>query len=295
MNAKLLFIFSMLVFGTVGLPVKLLPLESSEIALYRALLAFGALFIYQMIRGKPMPQEQRRKAMPLMLITGAVMGINWVFLFEAYRHTSISVATLCYYMAALIVTAISPLVFKEKTHRFQLFCFAGSLVGLVLIVGTDTGTGSNHTLGVVYGLIAAVLYATVITLNKLLPGVDGLQRTLWQFLGAIGVLVPYALIKGSWQLGRLDLAGWALLLLLGLFHTGFTYFCYFTSMQGLRGQEIALLSFLDPLVALIVSAVVLREAISPLQILGGLMILVFSYLSERRPSLLKPRQNGGAS
>lgn len=280
MKPRLLFILSMLIFGSIGLFVRQLPLSSAEIALYRAILAALSIGLYMKLSGKPFHYQLIRPRLKLLLFTGLLMGLNWVLLFEAYRHTTVSVATLCYNMAALIVTLLSPLLFKERNTGIQWFCFLMALLGLALIVGADFGSREGSLPGVLLALAAALLYATVILLNKLNAQLPGTQRTLVQFLGAVAVLLPYSLLSGGFSLHRLSLQGVALMLTLGIFHTGITYLWYFSAVGSLKGREIALLSFLDPLVAVLLSALVLREPFGPLQALGGLMILLFTYLSE---------------
>lgn len=283
MKPRMLLALSMVVFGTIGLFVRFIPLSSGEIALYRALLAAVTILIYLKASGKGLKLSQIGPALPKLLLTGMVMGLNWVLLFEAYRHTTVAIATICYYMAALIVTVLSPLIFRERSSPFQLLCFGLSLVGLVLMMNvTEGSTASNHLLGILLGLAAALLYATVIISNKLIKGTPGIHRTLIQFFGAILVLIPYSLLSEPLRIGQLSLPGIALMLTVGIFHTGITYCWYFTAIQQVPGREIALMSFLDPLVAVLLSAVVLRESLSPLQGLGGLMILLFTWLSERR-------------
>ena len=191
MKPRALLALSMVVFGTIGLFVRLIPLKSHEIALYRAVLAGLVIFLFQKAKGRPPGIGRYRAALPRLLLSGVMMGLNWVFLFEAYRHTTVAIATICYYMAALLVTVLSPLIFKEKSSPFQLLCFALSLLGLVLmLLQPGAGAPADHRLGILFGLLAAILYAGVIIMNKLIPGVPGTERTLIQFLGAVGVLLP---------------------------------------------------------------------------------------------------------
>lgn len=282
MKPKTLLALSMVVFGTIGLFVRLIPLSSQEIALYRAILAGLVIFLYLKIKGRPLGMKEHRATLPRLLISGVMMGLNWLFLFEAYRHTTVAIATICYYMAALIVTVLSPLIFKEKSSPFQLLCFALSLLGLVLmLLQPGESEAKDHRMGILFGLMAAFLYAGVIIMNKLIPGIPGTQRTVIQFLGAIGVLAPYSLLGGSLKIMQIDMRGLLLMLTVGIFHTGITYCWYFEAVRHLKGRQIALMSFLDPLVAVLLSALALKEALSPLQMLGGLMVILFTYLSER--------------
>ena len=212
------------------------------------------------------------------------MAFNWILLFQAYKYTTVSVATLSYYFAPVIVTVACPILFKEKMGAKQWICFAMSTLGIVLITGIgDLSTGNNHFVGILFGLGAACLYATVILLNKFIKTVDGIHRTLLQFLAAIVVLVPYVLSTGGITLGRLHATGWVNLLIVGLVHTGITYCMYFSSLKELPGQKAAILSYIDPLVAVLVSVTVLGEAMTLWQAVGGLLILGFTLWNELSP------------
>lgn len=280
-NATVMLTLSMLIFGTIGLVVRHIPLPSGEIALYRAVLALLLLGAYLAVTREGFGIGAVRRELPLLLLSGAAMGVNWILLFEAYRYTTISVATLSYYFAPVIVMALSPLLFRERLTAKRLICFVLSTVGLVLVIGvTELGEGSTHLTGILFGLGAAVLYATVILLNKTIKTVAGIQRTFWQFIAATAVLIPYVLCTGGVTVGNLDGGGWTALLIVGFIHTGVTYCLYFSSLKELPGHKIALLSYIDPLTAVVLSMTVLKEAVSPWQLVGGGMILAFTLISE---------------
>lgn len=287
-SPRLLLILSMVAFGTVALVVRRIPLPSGEIALWRAVLAAAALLLYTRFSGQPLRRSQLQGAWRLVL-SGALMGFNWVALFEAYRFTSISVATLTYYLAPLLVTALSALLLKERMTRLQVVCLFLSLLGLALIIDLGRAGGSNILLGVLFGLLSAVLYASVVMVNRFVQGVSGVHRTLVQFLAAIAVLLPYNLLRGELQLFHMPVSGWPALLLLGLLHTGTMYCLYFAAIQHLKGHEIAILSYIDPLVALLCSALFLGERMGLLQVVGGLIILASSYVSGR--AVQDPRES----
>lgn len=280
LNPRLMLIISMTVFGTIGLFVRNVPLPSGELALYRAVLAAMLIGFYLLITKQRIPFAKMKKEIPLLLFSGAAMGINWILLFEAYKYTSVSVATLSYYFAPVIVTLLCPILFREKLTIKQIICFVMSTLGLVLITGLGDITGTNHFKGILCGLGAAVFYATVILLNKFIKGVDGIHRTFLQFIAAIAVLIPYVGFTGGVTLGSLDGKGWIFLLVVGLVHTGITYCMYFSSLKELPGQKAAILSYIDPLVAVIISVTVLREEMALLQIVGGVLILGFTLLNE---------------
>ena len=284
LSARTMLIVSMSIFGTIGLFVRNIPLPSSEIALYRAVLAAILIGAFLLVTKQKIPFAKIKKEIPLLVLSGVAMGFNWILLFEAYKYTTVSVATLSYYFAPVIVTVACPVLFKEKMGVKQIICFVMSTLGIVLITGIgDLSQGSSHIKGILFGLGAATLYATVILLNKFTKTVDGIHRTFMQFLSAIAVLVPYVLFTDGVNIGTLNGRGWAFLLVIGLVHTGITYCLYFSSLKEMSGQKVAILSYIDPLVAVLISVVVLKEPLTPLQAVGGLMILGFTLWNEISP------------
>lgn len=274
----------MVIFGTIGLFVRNIPVSSGELALYRAVLASVMLGAYLLITKQALPLGKIRRALPLLILSGIAMGFNWILLFEAYKYTTVSVATLSYYFAPVIVTVACPILFREKLGPRQWLCFAMATLGIVLITGLgDLQPGSHHLTGILFGLGAACLYATVMLLNKAIRGVEGIQRTFIQFLAAAAVLLPYVLMTGGIHLSALDGKGWAFLLIVGLVHTGITYCLYFSTLKALPGQKAAILSYIDPLVAVLVSVLVLGEDMTLTQIIGGLLILGFALWNELTP------------
>lgn len=274
------FALSMLIFGTIALFVRGVGLSSAEIALARALLAALLVGAYLLLRKTNPVKGIKRKDLLLLLLSGAAMGFNWILLFEAYRYTTVSLATLSYYFAPTIVTLLSPLLFRERMSARGALCFVASTAGMVLIVGVSGGGGNNDLVGILFGLGAAALYATVMLLNKSITSVSGLSRTFLQFIASIVILTPYVLLSGGVHFGTLNATGMVALLVVGLVHTGITYCMYFSSLWQLKGAEAALLSYIDPLVAVIVSVAFLSEPITAWQILGGMLILGASLLNE---------------
>ena len=284
-KATWMLVTAMLIFGTLGLFVRNVPVSSGELALYRAILATGMIGLFLLVTRQPVPFAAIKKEVPLLLLSGAAMGFNWILLFEAYRYTTVSAATLSYYFAPVIVTVISPFLFREKLSLRQMICFVMSTVGIVMITATgDLSAGSNNLVGIAFGLGAAVLYATVILLNKFIKGVAGLHRTFLQFLAAIVVLIPYVAFSGAFSLGALDGMGWLNLLILGLVHTGVAYCLYFPALKDLPGQRAAILSYLDPLVAVLLSVTVLGEGMTTWQAVGGVLILGFTLWDALAPA-----------
>lgn len=280
-KARLMIVLSMAIFGTIAVFVRNIQVSSAELALYRAVLASVMIGGFLLITQQKIPFGKIRKELILLLVSGVAMGFNWILLFEAYKYTTVSAATLSYYFAPVIVTVVCPLLFREKLTRKQLICFVMSTIGIVLITGIGEmgGAGTDH-IGIAFGLSAAVLYATVVLLNKFIKNVDGIHRTFLQFLAAIAVLIPYVALTSGMHLGQLETTGWTNLLVVGLVHTGIAYCMYFSSLKEVSGQEAAILSYVDPLVAVLISVTVLGESMGFWQMLGGGLILGFTLWNE---------------
>ena len=238
---------------------------------------------YFIITKQKIEVRRLKKELILLLVSGMAMGFNWILLFEAYKYTTVSVATLSYYFAPVIVTVVCPLLFKEILTGKQILCFIMSTLGLVMITGIGRVGGGRDFVGILFGLGAAVFYATVVLLNKFIKNVDGIHRTFLQFLSAVVILIPYVVMTSGVTLGKLNGIGWVNLLIVGLVHTGATYCMYFSSLKELPGQKAAILSYIDPLVAVLISVAVLGETMTLWQAIGGLLILGFTLWNEISP------------
>ena len=283
LNPRFMLITSMTIFGTLGPFVRNIPVSSGELALYRALFAAVLIGTFLAVTKQKIPFGKIKKEIPLLLASGVAMGINWILLFEAYKYTTVSVATLSYYFAPVIVTVVCPFLFKEKLTVKQIICFVMSTVGLVMITGISDSGGESNLKGILFGLGAAVFYASVVLLNKFIKNVEGIHRTFLQFISAIVVLIPYVAFTSGVTLGGMNSKGWINLAIVGIVHTGITYCMYFSSLKELPGQKAAILSYIDPLVAVVISVTVLGETMTLWQIFGGGLILGFTLWNEISP------------
>ena len=274
-------ILAMVIWGTIAPFVRQIGISSQELALYRACLAAAVVGVYLLLSGQPVKPRCSRRDLLLLILSGMAMGFNWILLFQAYRYTTVAAATLSYYFAPVLVILACPLVFRERVTKKQALCFLMSTLGLILVIGAGvTGSGTTDMIGIAFGLGAAVLYASVVMLNKFITGVSGIHRTFLQFLAAAMTLVPYVLITCDFTLHTPDAPGWICLLILGTVHSGLAYCLYFSSLKDVSGQQAAILSYIDPLVAVVVGVILLSEPISWQQILGGGLILGFTLFNE---------------
>lgn len=286
-RSYLLFLTSVLIFGTIGIFRRYIPLSSGMLAFSRGFLGSLVLGIVILIRKRKNGGQKKttpdRKTLGLLALIGVMTGANWILLFEAYNYTSIATATMCYYMEPTIIILMSPLLFKERLTARKLACAALAVVGMIFVSGVleGDGIGLSDGLGILFGFGAAVLYAVVVMLNKKVQTDDVYEKTMIQLVAAVIILTPYLLLTEDFSSIRLDMTAVLMVLILGIVHTGIAYAMYYSSINGLKAQSIAVLSYLDPAFALLLSAVVLHESMSMLGITGALLIIGSAVVSER--------------
>lgn len=281
--ARLRLILSMLIFGTIGIFRKLIPLPSGVLAMSRG--GIGALFLLALLlRGRTGGALRRmtRASFLLLLLSGALLGFNWILLFEAYRRTSVATATLCYYMAPMFVLLASPLLLQEPLGARKLLCCGAALLGTALVSGLRPGeaAGAASPGGVLLALAAAVLYAGIVLLNKKLPDIDAYARTFVQLAASAVALLPYVLLRETPLDVRPDAGAILLTVLVGVLHTGVAYALYFGAIKYIPAQTAALFSYIDPVAAVLLSALFLGEAMGFAEIAGAVLILGAAIVSE---------------
>jgi len=283
-KAKLELIASMFIFGTIGIFVRHIPLPSSMIALVRGFVGafFVLLFVY--LKKSKLDKTAIKKNFVMLALSGAFIGINWILLFESYNYTTVATATLCYYMQPIFVILASPILLKEKLTLKKVVCVAVALIGMVFVSGVlQTGIPAlSEAKGILYGLGAACFYATVVLMNKKITDISAYDKTIMQLgMGAI-VLSPYVMLTQDFSTATLSMTPslWALLLFVGLVHTGVAYALYFDSMKDLKAQTLAIFSYIDPIVAIILSALLLKESMGLYGVIGAVLVLGSTFISE---------------
>ena len=281
MQAKLKIIFAMVTFGTIGIFVRNIELPSTVIALARGII--GTLFLLMVVfaKGKGLDKEAITRNLTILGVSGACIGFNWILLFEAYRYTTVATATLAYYMAPIFVIMASPFVLKERLTAIKGLCVAMALTGMVLVSGVvQSGMDGVDFTGILCGVGAASLYATVILLNKFIKNISAYDMTIMQLGLAALVLLPYTMVTENFGALSPDTNSLLLLAVVGVIHTGFTYAKYFSSIQNLKAQTVAIFSYIDPIVAIILSAVLLNESMDIYSVVGAVLVLGSTFVSE---------------
>lgn len=279
MKEKLSMIISMVIFGTIGIFVEYINMPSGVIAAVRGII--GALVILGVMLVKKHRTDFKKlsKKLPVLLASGVAIGFNWILLFEAYRHTGIPVATVCYYTAPFLVVAVSPIIFKDKLSLRQIICIIIALLGVISVSGVF-GANTTKIVGILCGLGAATLYASVMIMNKFMGETDDYERTFIQLITAGLVVLPYGLLT----MGDIDFnfKSTSLLVLVGVVHTGIAYLMYFSAIRKLKSQTVAILSYIDPASAIVLSALVFMQMPKVYEIIGVVLIMSAAIFSEIR-------------
>ena len=283
LRSKLMNLSAMLIFGTIAIFVRNIELTSKEIAVLRGVIGSIFLLGVMLFSKEKTSFSAIKKKLPILVLSGLGAGANWIFLFEAYKYTTVSIATLSYYCAPIFVTIMAPIILKEKISLIKFLCVCTAMIGMLCIVGTNKGSigeGYNHFLGIIYGLTAAVGYASVILMNKFIKGLKGVETTVTQLVFASILLLPYVMVTSGFDFSKMTGISWGYMIFLGVVHTGFAYALYFSSLKELKGQTIAVLSYIDPITAVLISALFLGEQLTIFQIIGGALILGSTFISE---------------
>ncbi|MBQ7560834.1 MAG: EamA family transporter [Synergistaceae bacterium] len=269
---------SIIIFGSVGVLRRQIDLSSALIAFCRGII--GASFILCIIRGRI--QRVGLKTFLQLVISGAFLGINWLFLFESYNFTSVPVATLFCYTSPAMIIILSAIFLNEGFTGKKFICLALSLTGMILISGVldSGGIASNDVRGILCALVSALLYSLVVIMNKSISGVDVYTKTITQLIFSAVALLPYLILTGEFFSGEWSVKAVIFLIIISLINTGIAYILYFASLEKLKAHTVALLSYLDPLTALILSSLILGESLTFTGLIGAALILVSSLMCE---------------
>lgn len=285
LKAKLFLLTSMSIFGTIGVFRKYIPFPSGMISLCRAVIGTIFLLGFIFIKGNKPDLSAIKKNLKLLIPAGIMLGCNWILLFEAYQYTAVSTATLCYYMEPVFFILAAAFFLKEKLTLKSFFCVIAALIGMGLVSGFEFSSfgkftadsffsgGSSDLKGILLGLAAAVLYTTVVLISKHLKDIDGVNVSLVQLATASAVLIPYVLVVEDTSTITFTPLNTSMLLLIGIIHTGIAYALYYSCIKDLKSQTVALYSYLDPVVSVVLAVLILNEEMNLVKIAGAVLIL----------------------
>ena len=281
MKYYVMYIVSLLIFGSNGVFASHIDMTSAEIVCMRTLIGSLALILVLLISRTKLDWAVMKREAFKLIAAGICLGVNWALLFEAYKLMSVSIATLTYYLAPIIVLILSPLLLREKQSARAYIGMGAAVVGLVLAVGL--GDTSVTATGLIVGLGSAVFYAGLIIFNKKIDGVTGLLLTTIEMVIAACVMLPYVLLTGGYVGFPPDMEGTLYLIFLCLVNTGLACWLYFSSMNRLPARAVALFGYVDPVSALIFSAAFLGDRMGGLQIAGAVLVFAGAAFGQSKP------------
>lgn len=269
-TGSLQMIAAMLISGTIGALVVFSQQPIANVVFWRCVFATITLFILGILSGN-WRSHLNRKVVLIAALGGVALVVNWLLLFAAYSRTSIGLATVLYNTQPLMLVGMGVFILKEKVSRSRWLWLAASFVGMLLGLssGLSHDGNSGWLLGIVMALGAAFFYALTALITRQLKGVPPQQIALVQV--AVGTLLLLPLVDFQQQM---TLTHWGIVAMLGIVHTGIMYQLLYGAIQKLPTSITASLSFIYPIVAVIVDSFVFNHSLSPIQFIGGAMILL---------------------
>ncbi|KMY54246.1 membrane protein [Bacillus sp. FJAT-27231] len=270
-SAYFKYVVALLLFGSNGVVASYILLNSYEIVYLRTLI--GSIFlIFVFALSKQKAQFWKNKSHFLYLVISSVaMGASWIFLFEAYTQIGVSIATLAYYCGPVIVMILSPLIFKEKMTSAKLLGFFAVIIGMLCVNG-QAFTQGRISLGLIFGILSAIMYVIMVVFNKKAVSITGLENATCQLVISFITVVIFMGLKQGLSVNMME-GNLLPILILGVINTGIGCYFYFSSIGQLPVQSVSILGYLEPLSALIFSAAILGEKLSLVQIAGAVLIL----------------------
>ena len=264
------YLMALLMFGTNGIVASHISLSSYEIVLLRTLIGSLFLIAIYFITGCKLSFYKNKKQSAFLAVSGIAMGASWMFLYEAYAQIGVSISSLLYYCGPVIVMALSPLLFNEKLTLLKIAGFIAVLTGIFLVNGNVSGQLNKW--GILCGLMSAVMYAFMVICNKKAKDITGLENSMLQLLVSFLTSAVFVGIKQGYAM---DIQAESVLpiVILGLVNTGVGCYFYFSSIDRLPVQTVAVCGYLEPLSAVMFSAIMLDERLTALQIIGAVLII----------------------
>ena len=290
---KIKYMLAFVIYGTVGIISHYINLSTGLIVFFRAFIGILTILIFLLIKKDYINFKSVKKNFLWLFLAGLCLGGNWIFLFTSYSVASIAIGTLCNYLAPSIIILLSPLLFKEKLSIKKIICVIIALFGLFCISGIfDTNIASiSDFLGVLLGLGSASCYVGIIIFNKKLKDIKPMDKTTVELFFAMLVMLPYALLTTNFINITIDITLIVLILVIGVVHTGIAYVLYFGSMEYLDAQSIAVLSYIEPILSIVLSVLILKEEMDLFMCIGAICIVGATFVSEYNFKRTKKNEN----
>lgn len=283
MNINLiLYLISLVIMGSNGIVASFINLAPLEIILMRTIIGSIVLITVCIIHKEKFACLHDRRDTIFLLLAGLTLGAGWIFLFEAYRIVGVSISTMLYYLGPMIAMLLSPIFFKEKLTKVKLIGAFIVFVGVLLLNGKLAGDASK-TFGIFCGFMSGILYAVTVIFNKNVKTASGMENTTCQLVSSFVLVFIFLMLRGGIHI-KIEGVQWIPVLWIGLLNTGLSCFFYYSTITKLPMSTVAIFSYLDPVSAVVLSAIILGETLTVVQIIGVVCVIggaAFSQLYKR--------------
>lgn len=268
-----------IIWGSNGVIVNWVPYDAYAIAFFRVLFASLTLLPVVLLTRKPETMRAAR-SWRVMLSLGLLLALGWTLLFHSMKLIAIANAVLLNYTAPIFVALLAPLFLKEKLEKSTLLALAISVAGIVVISYQQNLQISHlNLLGVIFGLLAGLAYAGFIIASKrALSSFSSQVVAFYSYSVASIFLLPFVIGTDFSP----DLASWTLLLVLGVFNTGFAVTLYLKGLGMVKAQKAVVFTYLEPASAVVFGSLFLAQQPTPLMLVGGFLILIAGYIVASR-------------
>ena len=276
---RLKYIIAVVLYGTIGMFLRYVSFPSEIVAMCRGLIGSLFIFLYIKVTHQKIDMEVIKRNRKWLILGGICLGLNWVFLFAAYVKTTVAIASLCNYMAPVIVILVAPLVLHERLDKRKLLCVLMAFVGIVLVSNVWEESIGSIT-GIIMGLLGALCFVGVIICNRKLNKISPLDKSLIQLAISVVVIFPFVLIKNMGRPLEIDLKSILITIMVGIINTGLAYVFYFSGMSTLPVHEISILGYLEPVISVLCSVLFLHESMTIIGWVGAIIDIIALVLSE---------------
>lgn len=282
-NSFLSMIIAQFIFGTAGVITKSAALPATFVTMCRGAMGFVFLLILYKLMGIKIDLKAIRQNLLLLVITGASLAMHWILMYESYAYTTVATTSLVFYTAPIFVIVASPFVLGEKMTLKKFACVATALIGLSLVSGFwQAGfSGGRELIGVGLALLAALLYTCEVFLCKKLKDISSYDVTIVNMIMIFIVSAANAFFRVDMGDINFTVKSIVLLAVLCSINTAVAYVLYFGAFKVMPSQRVAILTYISPVVSVLLSALILREPLDAFDIVGGILILGACFVSER--------------
>lgn len=278
----LIYLISLVIMGSQGIVASFSSLPSMHLVFTRTVIGSIVLLIVCALHKYKFKCLKNRKEAICLFLSGFSLGAGWIFLYQAYAIIGVSISTLLYYLGPMIALVLSPIIFKEKLTKAQVLGIIISFLGAVLLNGKIAGDPTKIH-GIILGILSGVSYALMLIFNKNVKTASGMENTTIQIVASFILITIFLLFNGGIHI-HIEGKEWFPVLWIGLINTCLACYFYYKTIPRLPISTIAIFSYLDPVSAVILSAVILGETLSIIQIIGVVLVIggaAFSQLYKR--------------